>query len=450
MKEHSSLNTNSGNGIQSDRRRISFYTLGCRLNQSETAVIKQTFQARGYRIVDFDKPADIVVINTCTVTENGDADTRRLVNKINRLNPKVKIALVGCQAQIQKEKLTELNNVRWVVGNAKKMDLADILHESSISQNESESPQIIAPPIPRTHFTMPLAAIDRDHTRANLKIQDGCDFFCSFCEIPYARGRARSREFEDMIKEAKILVEAGHKEIVLTGINIGTYDLAQKKLLEVLDALENIDGILRIRISSIEPTTIPSELFNRMTAGSKLCRYLHIPLQSGDDTILELMKRRYRFQEFSDFVNRVAAEVPEICIGTDVIVGFPGETDARFETTYKRLHDLPLAYFHVFSYSERHFARSQHFSDPIKSEIIQRRSQMLRDLSARKRLLFFNSMLESVQSVLFEQKKDGLWSGLTDNYIRVAVESSENMHNQIRPVRLTGIHGQCMKGILIN
>ena len=425
-------------------KSISFYTLGCRLNQSETAVIQRTFETEEYKIVDFDEPADVVVINTCTVTENGDADTRRLVHKINRLNPKARIALIGCQAQIQKEKLTALTNVRWVVGNAKKMDLISILKEYSVD----DQPRVITPPIPRESFTIPVAAIDDKHTRANLKIQDGCDFFCSFCEIPYARGRARSREFSNILTEAKTLVAAGHKELVLTGINLGTYEQEEKKFLHVIDALERIEGLQRIRISSIEPTTIPYELFERMSSNSKLCRYLHIPIQSGHDEILSLMKRKYTLKEFREFIEKVLCIVPEICLGTDVIVGFPGETDHHFEKTYEFLRDIPFAYFHVFSYSQRQFAKSQNFTDPVPSEMIQRRSKVLRDLSQRKRQLFLQKFLGSVQKVLFEEKKNGYWTGLTDHYIRVKVSSRRELHNEITEVLLQSLDGPMAVGCL--
>ncbi|MCA9406459.1 MAG: tRNA (N(6)-L-threonylcarbamoyladenosine(37)-C(2))-methylthiotransferase MtaB [Candidatus Omnitrophica bacterium] len=416
---------------------VSFYTLGCRLNQSETAVIQRTFEVDGYRVVDFNEPADMVVINTCTVTEGGDADTRRLVNKVNRINPQAKIALVGCQAQTQKEKLTDLPGVRYVVGNAKKMDLAAIVRETL----QQDSPQVITPSIERKSFTMPLAGIDEKHTRANIKIQDGCDFFCSFCEIPYARGRARSRQFDDILKEARILTEAGHQEIVITGINVGTYQEEGKTLLDVIDALEQLQDLKRIRISSIEPTTIPLTLLDKMAdKNSKLCRYLHIPLQSGSDAVLSMMKRKYTADEFYQFIVRAYETVKDICIGTDVIVGFPGETEADFETTFERLQEWPVHYFHVFSYSNRTMNKSRHHGEQVPPAVIQERSKILRDLSYRKRRLYFQGLLDSRQDVLFEQKKNGLWNGLTDHYARVYVESNEDLSNQMRRVQLNHLN----------
>lgn len=458
---------------------ISFYTFGCRLNQSETAVIERTFEEEGYGVVSAEEPADIAVINTCTVTENGDTDTRRRVNKIVRQNPNVQIALVGCQAQIQKNRLAALPNVRWIVGNAKKMELKLIIEHP-------DAPIVTAPSIPKTSFTMPLPGIDRHHTRANLKIQDGCDFFCSFCEIPYARGRARSREFEDILKEAQALVAAGHKELVITGINVGTYRMriplpgwegtgdcekqdiitptlvlpqnrggngavtmtSDKTILDVISAIEQIKGLERIRISSIEPTTIPWKLIEKMADSEhgKLCRYLHIPLQSASSKILKAMKRRYTFEEFLEFVERAHKRVPGICVGTDVIAGFPGETDEDFQMTAEALRQLPIRYAHVFSYSARHLAKSKTFDEPVPSNVIAERSRILRDISRRKRRLFYESFLGTTQAVLFEQKKNGFWTGLTDNYVRVHVRSGLNLRGQFRKVRLDQINGQVLLG----
>ena len=418
------------------KKKVSFYTFGCRLNQSETASLQNSFEAGGYTVVDFEQPSDIVVINTCTVTEGGDADTRRLVNKVNRLHPQARIALVGCQAQVQKEELA-MPNVRWIVGNQRKMDLVSVFNEYPDPQTAT----VVAPTIEREPFTLPVPAIDRQHTRANIKIQDGCDFFCSFCEIPYARGRARSRVFDDILVESRALVAAGHKEIILTGINIGTYAHDGKELLHVIDALEQLEGLERIRISSIEPTTIPGELFDRM--GGKLCRYLHIPLQAGHNDVLSEMKRKYTTEEFSAFIRKARTKVQQICIGTDVIVGFPGETDGHFEATAKLLRELTVHYFHVFSYSPRHMAKSR-LMDTMPAHVISARSQVLRELSARKRRIFHEALLGTIQTVLFEEIKEGVWCGVTDNYVRVKAASSRNLQNQLVPVRLERVDGQAV------
>ena len=424
------------------KRKVSFYTLGCRLNQSETAVIENTFRHDGHNVVDFNTPADVAVINTCTVTENGDADTRRLVNKVVRTNPNVRIALVGCQAQVQKEQLMTLPNVRWVVGNARKMDFVSILNE----WNGDDDPEVIAPTIDRDSFVIPTAGIDQSRTRANIKIQDGCDFFCSFCEIPYARGRARSREFGDILVECNALVAAGHKEIVITGINVGTYQNANKTILDVVEALEQIQGLERIRISSIEPTTIPQALIKKMAGKTKLCRYVHIPLQSGTTEMLNAMKRKYTIEEFADFVNMVRDTAPDACIGTDVIVGFPGESKELFQRTEDYLRESPIHYFHVFSYSKRQMAKSQHLAEEVDIKEIQHRSQILRELSQRKRHVFYEKTLGTTQKVLFEQNKDGLWNGLTDHYIRVKAPSKTDLTNQLVDVTIEHNHGTWVEG----
>ncbi len=427
-------------------KRVSFYTFGCRLNQSETAVIQNSLESKGYSVVDFEQSSDIVVVNTCTVTENGDADTRRLVHKINRTHPQAKIALVGCQAQVQKEALADLPNVSWVVGNQRKMHLADVLNEYPTPLKA----EVITPTIERAAFTQSELALDRDHTRATLKIQDGCDFFCSFCEIPYARGRARSRVFEDIMREANDLVHLGKKEFVLTGINIGTYNYQGRGLMDVIDALSDIDGVYRIRLSSIEPTTVPATLFDRMN--DKLCRYLHLPLQAGDDAILSAMKRKYTMAEYEDFIRDVKNRIPQLCIGTDIIVGFPGETDAHFENTLNAVRDLPIDYVHVFSYSPRHMAQSRKADEVINPAIIAKRSSALRDLSARKKMMFHQHLLGTTQEVLLESIKDGYWMGLTDHYVRVKIGARETMSkNSILTVRLTGIDstdmiGECTHG----
>lgn len=422
-------------------KSVSFYTLGCRLNQAETAIIQKGFEQKGYTIVNNSSTSDVVVINTCTVTENGDADTRRLVNKVNRLNPQAKIALVGCQAQTQGERLLEMPNVQWVIGNALKMDFADLLDDFSWDQ-----PQVKTPPIKKGPFTIPNAGVDPSHTRANLKIQDGCDFFCSFCEIPFARGRARSRVYDDIIRAASELVEGGHQEIVLTGINVGTYKYEDKSIADVLTGLEDISGLERIRISSIEPTTIPDDVLKKMANNNKLCRYLHIPVQHGQDDILSAMNRKYTAQDFADYVYHVDNTVPDVCIGTDVMVGFPGETDDLFESSYRLLKYLPIAYFHVFSYSDRDHNKSRKFENKIPKNIIDLRSQRMRELSARKRRTYFERFVGKTVKVLFEQKKKNYWTGLTDTYIRVKTKSTENLENKFVNVKLEQVDDLTMLG----
>jgi threonylcarbamoyladenosine tRNA methylthiotransferase MtaB len=419
------------------KAKISFYNQGCRLNQAETSALSRAATFGPFEVVDFLEPADIVVVNTCTVTENGDADTRRLVNKICRINADSKIALIGCQAQVKKEVLFQLPNVKWVIGNQEKMDLIRILSEPL----DEEKPTLRVSKITRESFTLDVSAIDDKHTRANLKIQDGCDFYCAFCVIPFARGPARSRRFLDILKEAQILADAGHQEIVLTGVNLATYLDDGKTFEDVVNALEAVDGIQRIRISSIEPTTIPSSLIDRMAdPRSKVCAYLHIPIQSGTDAILAGMQRKYTLSEFDAFIQDAYKRVPGMCIGTDVIVGFPGETDELFDQTEAYLRDAPIHYFHVFSYSERKMARSKKLEGQVNPGVIARRSERLRGLSTRKRRAFYTEALGKKVSVLFEQKKGEFWSGVSDEFIRVLVKSDLDLKNKIVDVVLEKVN----------
>jgi threonylcarbamoyladenosine tRNA methylthiotransferase MtaB len=420
---------------------VSFYTIGCRLNQAETAIIEQSFRLSGYNIVDFSEKADVVVINTCTVTEKGDADTRRVVNKALRTHADSKIALIGCQAQTQQVDLFKMPNIQWIVGNERKMELAEIVRDTINAE-----PQLITPVVRRDNFTIPVAGIDHKHTRANLKIQDGCDFFCTFCEIPYARGRARSRVFDDILKEAHELADAGFREVVLTGVNIGTFAYEEKSLVDVVDALSEIEKLDRIRISSVEGTTIGGELLDRMGPEKKLCRHLHISIQSANDEMLAAMNRRYTVGEYRTLLQQAHDRIDGICLGTDVIVGFPGETEEHFMDTFRNMREMPFAYFHVFSYSKRGHAKSRKLGDTVPKAEIERRSQKMRDLSNRKRWFFFEQNLGTTQQVLFEQKKNGLWSGLTDSYIRVNIESDLDLKNKFVPVKLESINGLTMHG----
>ena len=426
-------------------KRVSFHTFGCRLNQAETASIRSSFRNQGYQIVNDNVSSDVVVINTCTVTKHGDTDTRKLVNRIAKENPDAQIALIGCQAQVQAETLSQMQNVRWVVGNARKMELRSIMDNDSSTTGAS----IFAEAIPKGNFKVEYSSIDQSTTRANLKIQDGCDFFCFFCVIPYARGRARSREFHDLVREAKNLVSTGFKEIVLTGVNIGTYKHGDREFIDIVSTLEQIEGLERLRISSIEPTTIPHEILDKMHPTSVLCRHLHIPIQSGSDDVLFKMNRRYSIGEYTSFISEALKKVKNICIGTDIIVGYPGESSDLFDQTVDVVKTLEFAYLHVFSYSERESAKSKKFSNQISENIIRNRSRVLRKLSDQKRKAFMEKFIDTTQFVLIETKKTNLWTGLTDNFIRVKIPSDLNLHNEFVPVRIKRIDGREVIGDLI-
>jgi threonylcarbamoyladenosine tRNA methylthiotransferase MtaB len=415
--------------------RASFYTLGCRLNQAETASISATFAARGYTIVDFGDETDVCVINTCSVTEGAEAKCRQAVRAVLRRSPQAYVAVTGCYAQVGVEPLQRIDGLDLIVGTEDKMRVVDLIAEPL---HKSASPQVVhTKKINRDAFTIDLVGDYSHQTRANLKIQDGCNFACAFCIIPFTRGGARSRLLHDLVREAEGLVAHGHREIVLTGVNLGTYASAGHDLLQVVQALEPIAGLDRIRISSIEPTTISEAFIEWMATSSKLCPYLHIPVQSGDDAVLTRMKRHYTRADFVRFVEGVAARVPDICLGTDVMVGFPGEDDRAFTTTRTLLADLPLAYFHVFSYSERPHTYAQRYTDQVPPPVVQERSRVLRELSGRKKAAFYRAYVGRTVRVLFErQERSGLYTGLSDQYIKVGVETSADVTNQLLPVHL--------------
>jgi len=424
---------------------VSLYTLGCRLNQSESAVIKNSLSSSGFKVLGKDMPADVMVINTCTVTAQGDKDTQKLISRLLRLNPQAKIALIGCQSQTQKEQLLNWPGVSWVVGNERKFGLAEILQENGTTPQG----RVIVPEISRADFSVPFSSADQTRTRVNIKIQDGCDYFCSFCEVPYARGRSRSRVFMEIVDEAKALAQQGYQEIVLTGINIACYSYQKKNLLDLLDALEPIKELKRIRISSIEMTALCRDIVSRIRNSSKICRHLHIPAQSLSDEVLKRMKRRHSSQEFLDLAQWAVQQVPGLCLGTDIIVGFPGETEEEFAEGLEKLKAAPVHYLHVFSYSKRKLAQSRDFPSQVPAAVIKQRSVLCLQEGRKKREDFFNGMSGQTASVLFEQHKNGLWSGLTDQYIRVKVDAQAQLANQIKTVLLKSPSGDFMTAELV-
>lgn len=428
--------------------KVAFYTAGCRLNQSETAVLTDRFTNMGYERVAYGEPTDVLVLNTCSVTENAEADCRRVIRRTLRHSPRAFVAVTGCYAQTGLNTLRHLPGVDLVLGNQYKMLLPDYLREMPHVQKHASTFIRHSGSISRKDFVQEGVG-EYATTRANLKIQDGCNFMCSFCLIPFARGRERSRLSDDAVREAEQLVERGHRELVLTGVNIGRFANGSEGLLDLIQRLERIHGLARIRISSIEPTTIPDALLEYMSTSSKLCRFLHVPVQSGDDGILSAMNRRYTVKEYRVWVERVVQKIPDVCVGTDVLVGFPGETDREFSATYDVVRDLPLAYAHVFSYSARPGTPAARLGNPVPSAVIKTRSRLLSRLSATKRAQFCQQFLDRDCLVLFESTgKDGLWTGLTDNFIRVSVAGSGSLANQLRQVRLTGVMEHAVLGKL--
>ena len=410
--------------------------MGCRLNHTEAAAWAGQFAEKGYTIVPWGEPAEVAVINTCSVTHRAEAHCRNIVRRALRDSPEAFVVVAGCYAQSDFEALSKIPGVDLIVGTEYKDTFADyldrprklpgpvVLHSARISREEFEVP----------------STGRYDSTRANLKVQDGCDFFCSFCIIPYTRGRERSRRYDDLLREARELADEGYRELVLTGVNIGRYENRGKTLADVAEGLEEVPGVDRIRITSIEPTTVEERLLGAMAGEGKLCRYLHLPVQSGDDGVLSGMGRRYTAKEYREFAERAAASVPGLGLGTDVIVGFPGETDAAFERTRRVLSGLPFAYYHVFSYSPRAGTKAAQSPGQLPPEVIAERSRALREDSDRRRHEFASSHLGRTVEVLFEQRdRAGRWTGLTDSYLRVGVVSPEPLENELRPVRVASV-----------
>jgi len=424
-------------------KRASLHTLGCRLNQSETNVLAEKLCEAGYELVPFGEDADLAIINTCTVTHEADAKSRKLVRQFIRKNPQGYTAVIGCYAQMGAQALAEIEGVDLIIGNQEKLNVLDY-----VAAGKNPTPLIVRDRLDRDDFEIAFAGVGPPlHQRANLKIQDGCDFMCSFCIIPFARGRARARALGNLLDEARSLVARGARELVLTGVNIGTYAWEGRTILDVVEALNAMPGVERIRISSIEPTTIPNELLAWMRDPlHALLPYLHVPLQSGSDRILDLMRRRYTRAEYMDFVRHAAAAVPGIGLGTDIMVGFPGETDADFEDTLAVLEGTPLFYAHVFKYSERSGTATARMAERTDVRAANARSARLRKASADKTIAYARSLVGGCAEVLFEQAEDGYWTGYTPNFVRVATRSNDDLENQVCRVRLDSVQGDLMFG----
>lgn len=419
--------------------RASLHTIGCRLNQAETALLADRLKRDGYELVEFGRPTDLLVLNTCSVTDQAEADCRYLVRRTLQHSPNAFVAVTGCYAQTGAEVLRQVPGIDLIVGTQYKMQLPDHLPLPTALHKQPSAELLHTRQIDRDDFALPGTGDYRSQQRANLKIQDGCNFMCSFCLIPFARGRERSRLPDDAVREAEELAARGHRELVLTGVNIGRYQRNGFSLIDLIRRLERIQGVERIRISSIEPTTIPEELLDYMAASSKLCRHLHIPLQSGDDDILHAMNRRYTVREYRALIEKAVRLIPGLGLGTDLLVGFPGEGTREFANTLSVASDLPLGYFHVFSFSRRPGTAAARMTKTIPPATIKGRSRTLAELSRAKRLAFYQKQIGRTLRVLFETKEpDGCWTGLTENYVRVGVTAAEDLTNSLREAVVTG------------
>lgn len=427
-------------------KRASLHTLGCRLNQAETAVLESRLRRDGYRVVSFGEPTDLLVVNTCSVTEDAEKTCRYLIRKTLRHSPEAFVAVTGCYAQTGMPQLRTIPGIDLIVGNQYKWDLPAFLPSPQMLKKLPTPEVLHTRTIDRDDFTMPEYG-EPDSTRALLKIQDGCNVMCSFCLIPFARGHERSRLVEDVLREAARLGASGYRELVLTGVNIGQYSEGGLDLVRLIERLEGIDGVERIRISSIEPTTVSEALLRLMKSSSTLCPYLHIPLQSGDDEILAAMNRPYRLPDYVALIEKIMREVPHLGLGTDLMVGFPGESDEAFERTFAIAQDLPFSYFHVFPFSCRPGTGAAKLANQIPTSTIRRRVQRLTELSKLKRMAFAEQYIGSTVSVLFESGSiDGLALGVTSNYLKVGVPAREPLTNLVKEVTVTGVSDRWAMG----
>jgi len=394
---------------------------------------------QGYRLVEYGEETDLLVLNTCSVTENAEKDCRYAVRKTLRHSPHAFVAVTGCYAQTGAAQLQTVPGIDLIVGTQFKMNLPDYLPAPAQLRKQPEPELRHSRTIDREDFVLPGTAYS-DSTRALLKIQDGCDFMCSFCLIPFARGRERSRVAADVLREARELAAHGYRELVLTGVNIGRYAYRGVELVDLLQELEAIPEVTRIRISSIEPTTLPNTLLEHMAASPKLCHYLHLPLQSGDDGILQAMNRRYALREYEELVERAIALMPDLGLGTDLMVGFPGEDEQAFANTMRIAGRLPFAYFHVFSYSSRPGTAAARLEPLVPAAVIRQRSKALAELSRTKALAFYQRQIGRTVSVLFEQgERNGFRTGTTANFTRVAAPADAVAAGSIHQVTITGI-----------
>ncbi|MBT8323212.1 MAG: tRNA (N(6)-L-threonylcarbamoyladenosine(37)-C(2))-methylthiotransferase MtaB [Eudoraea sp.] len=423
-------------------KKVAFHTLGCKLNFSETSTIARQVQGEGFERVEFSEKADLYVINTCSVTENADKRFKTIVRQAQRKNPKAFIAAIGCYAQLKPEELASVDGVDLVLGATEKFKLTDYL--SDLSKNDFG--KIHSCEIEEADFYVGSYAIG-DRTRAFLKVQDGCDYKCTFCTIPLARGISRSDTLGNVLKNAREISKKGIKEIVLTGVNIGDYgkgEFGNKRhehtFLDLVRALDDVPGIHRLRISSIEPNLLKDETISFVAQSKSFVPHFHIPLQSGSNKILKAMRRRYQRELYTERVAQIKSLMPHACIGVDVIVGFPGETDEDFLETYHFLNELEISYLHVFTYSERDNTLAAAMEEVVPQRVRQKRSRMLRALSVKKRRAFYEYQLGSVSTVLFEgENKAGYIHGFTENYVKVRAPWNPELVNTLHRVRLQEI-----------
>ncbi|MBL0329678.1 MAG: tRNA (N(6)-L-threonylcarbamoyladenosine(37)-C(2))-methylthiotransferase MtaB [Bacteroidetes bacterium] len=421
-------------------KKVAFHTLGCKLNFSETSTIARLFEEQGYQKVDFKQPSDVYVINTCSVTANADKECKQIVKSALSISPEAYVVVVGCYAQLKPEEISNIEGVDLVLGASEKFKLLNYLTDLT----KKSKAEIYSCEIEEANFFVDSYSFG-DRTRVFLKVQDGCDYNCSFCTIPLARGNSRSDSIANAVKNANDIAKQDVKEIVLTGVNLGDFgnnaskegNRKQETFLDLVQELDKVEGIERFRISSIEPNLLKDETIEFVSKSKRFVPHFHIPLQSGSNKMLKAMRRRYLRELYNDRVTKIKALMPHCCIGVDVIVGFPGETDEDFLDTYNFLNELPISYLHVFTYSERDNTDAIHLPNVVPVAIRKKRNKMLRILSAKKLRYFYEQHLGQTRTVLFESdNKDGFMHGFTDNYVKVKIPYNTDFINQLKKVEL--------------
>ncbi len=420
-------------------KKVAFYTLGCKLNYSETSTIGRLFNQAGFDTVDFTDTPDVYVINTCSVTENADKKCKKVVKEALKISPKAYVTIVGCYAQLKPKEIAEIPGVDMVLGAAEKFQIVD--HITDLTKKEKAL--VLNQPVSKANEFVSAFSIG-DRTRTFLKVQDGCDYSCTFCTIPLARGASRSDTIESVLQQAEKIAASGVREIVLTGVNLGDFGIIngqrENKFFDLVQALDEVQGIDRIRISSIEPNLLTDEIIDFVATSKKFVPHFHIPLQSGSNKILSLMRRRYKRELYVDRVNKIKQVMPDCCIGVDVIVGFPGETREDFIDTYNFLNDLDVSYLHVFTYSERENTLAAEMKGVVPGSTRADRSKMLHILSEKKRRAFYEGQLGKTAEVLFEgDVKEGYMHGFTRNYVKVKTKFDPVLVNELKTIQLTQV-----------
>jgi len=419
-------------------KKVAFYTLGCKLNFSETSTISRLFENAGFAKVDFEETPDILVINTCSVTENADKKCQQLVRRALKINPEIYVAVIGCYAQLKPEEIGQIPGVSLVLGANEKFNIIEHLEERN---HIGQSATVKYENIKQTASFIPSHSMG-DRTRSFLKVQDGCDYFCTFCTIPLARGKSRNASIADTLVEAKKIAATAVKEVVLTGVNLGDYGQEREEnFYQLVQQLDEIEGIDRFRISSIEPNLLSTEIIEFTLSNAKrFVPHFHVPLQSGSNRLLKAMRRKYERELYAERVNTIKSFRPDCCIGVDVIVGFPGETDEEFMETMDFLKDIDVSYLHVFTYSERANTTAVKLGDPVPHSVRKQRSQQLHILSDKKKRAFYEQNVGSTRTVLFEaEEENGMMNGFTENYVKVKLPFDPALVNTLQTITLTEI-----------